>query len=104
LRYLAGHDPWEYDPAMLATLCEICHEMMHDPESVGAGVDVSIVMHGAFLERAATWPNMLSLCEALQVLRNETQFTPDEWREIIARFGEAVRDVEARHATVTAGE
>lgn len=24
--YVAGNDPWDYPPAVLVTLCEICHE------------------------------------------------------------------------------
>lgn len=28
-RYIKGCDPWQYDPADVVTLCEVCHRIMH---------------------------------------------------------------------------
>lgn len=41
LRYISGHDPWDYPNELLITLCETCHSEEHEwmPETIGTLAD-----------------------------------------------------------------
>lgn len=48
--YIPGADPWDHPPEMLATLCEVCHDLSHADSS-------EVVEYLGANMRAAGWGN-----------------------------------------------
>lgn len=88
VRYIKGREPWDYPNGLLVTLCETCHERLHeDPTSVIEH------LNGSFYEHGANWSILWQLCGVLDFgLPRDAKLSYAEWSEVFkaidAKFSE----------------
>jgi hypothetical protein len=86
-RYLKGVDPWDYPVSLLITLCEDCHQMLHDGASVTGAESLlcSVVDRGgnsAVLWMLSAWTDMID--------PPDRKFTKEEWEAAARAFRETL--------------
>lgn len=89
MRYFKGIEPWDVPDGALATLCEKCHEDAHvNP----LRPDYFLLM---WYTSGGTWEDLEAFeLEFISIERDwGLRFTRDEWKRLIWRFGEAIREV-----------
>jgi hypothetical protein len=93
-RYVKGREPWEYSNGFLVTLCEKCHENMHDDPT-------SVIEHltGSLYEHGASWSVLWELCAVLDFgLPRLRQLSYLEWAEVFRAVDAKFTEILARSA------
>lgn len=91
-RYLKHRDPWEYDDALLVTLCEACHGKLHEGELSQAEQLSSIVM--AMGGNAFVLGVLIASIDYAVPSGRKISFS--EWMEACSAFTERLKEIVER--------
>jgi hypothetical protein len=88
-RYVKGRDPWDYLNGFLVTLCETCHEQLHEfPESVIEFLADSFYQHGATWN--VLWRLVLSIDQSLPA---DFKLSPADWSSAFGAMEDRLQEI-----------
>lgn len=91
-RYVKGREPWEYANGFLVTLCEHCHEQMHEDQT-----SVVDQLAGSFYEHGATWNVLWGLAAAIDFsLPNNFKLSPEEWSGVFDMVDSRLKEIASK--------
>jgi hypothetical protein len=89
IRYIRGALPWAYPPWLLVTLCESCHEAIHDGEPT---IDERFFSLARVIGMETAHFTMLEDALSTCLHTRAGKLTPAQWNVAITAFYFAIRD------------